>query len=357
AKAQRVLGAATGLTALRHGSHSAYPFFSEQGQGAYLALLALALWSGRRHFARAWRIAWGRATADGIAPMRYRSAFLGLGAALLALAVWSHCSGLTAPFGLAFFLLYFVYCMALTRLVAEGGIVWPLGPLGPQHIITSVLGTRSVPPRVLTIAALQWQHVREYRALLMPAVLQGLRIRSAVNSRERTWPAAYYAALMTAIVVSLPLALRLLYPDGSLLARGSAAWAFKGFGREPFVRLQRALANPVGPDGYALAAMAAGAAMTLLLGALRFRFVWWPLHPLGYVFSGTMQRWLYTHSWLSIATGWLLKVTMLRYGGPRLTRRAQPFFIGLVVGDLLSAGLWTLIHGLTGHLGQPIWAI
>ena len=41
--------------------------------------------------------------------------------------------------------------------------------------------------------------------------------------------------------------------------------------------------------------------------------------------------------------GWLMKVLLLRYGGLRAFRVAVPFFIGLVVGDMLSEGLWGAI--------------
>ena len=38
-----------------------------------------------------------------------------------------------------------------------------------------------------------------------------------------------------------------------------------------------------------------------------------------------------------------MKVLLLRYGGLLAVRAAVPFFIGLVVGDMLSEGLWGAI--------------
>jgi hypothetical protein len=48
-------------------------------------------------------------------------------------------------------------------------------------------------------------------------------------------------------------------------------------------------------------------------------------------------------NWGSFTLGWLIKVVLLRYGGLRAFRTAVPFFIGLVVGDMLSEGLWGAI--------------
>ena len=126
---------------------------------------------------------------------------------------------------------------------------------------------------------------------------------------------------------------------------------------EAFNRLASYLVQPLGPSYYALGAIGVGAATTLALGALRFRFMWWPLHPLGYVLLGTMQQWLYAHIWFSIVLGWLFKALLVRYGGAKITQRARPFFLGLIVGDLLSGGLWALIDSLAGHRDYFIWAV
>jgi hypothetical protein len=45
----------------------------------------------------------------------------------------------------------------------------------------------------------------------------------------------------------------------------------------------------------------------------------------------------------SFTLGWLIKALLLRYGGLRSFRGAVPFFVGLVVGDMLSEGLWGAI--------------
>jgi hypothetical protein len=48
------------------------------------------------------------------------------------------------------------------------------------------------------------------------------------------------------------------------------------------------------------------------------------------------------------AIAWLAKVFTLRYGGLKAYRGALPFFLGLILGDFLAGGLWTLIGCLTG---------
>jgi hypothetical protein len=100
------------------------------------------------------------------------------------------------------------------------------------------------------------------------------------------------------------------------------------------------MSNPTNTDWRGLSAMGTGAAVVVALAALRARFLWWPLHPIGYMAANS---WGMHWNWGSFTLGWLIKALLLRYGGLRAFRAAVPFFIGLVVGDMLSEGLWGAI--------------
>jgi hypothetical protein len=52
-------------------------------------------------------------------------------------------------------------------------------------------------------------------------------------------------------------------------------------------------------------------------------------------------------SWMPFFIAWLAKVLLTRMGGMRLYRRALPFFLGLIVGDFLQGGFWTLLACFT----------
>jgi hypothetical protein len=40
---------------------------------------------------------------------------------------------------------------------------------------------------------------------------------------------------------------------------------------------------------------------------------------------------------------WLVKVCLLRFGGHRAYRGGVPFFVGVILGDITTQGVWTLI--------------
>ena len=56
-----------------------------------------------------------------------------------------------------------------------------------------------------------------------------------------------------------------------------------------------------------------GAAFMLALLYLRQRFLWWPLHPIGFPIANTFT--IMSHGWLAIFMAWMFKATILRYGG------------------------------------------
>ena len=88
-----------------------------------------------------------------------------------------------------------------------------------------------------------------------------------------------------------------------------------------------------------------------LLMMARQRFLWWPLHPLGFAVS---PGWALDRIWLSIFLAWLIKVVVLKYGGPGLYQKTRPFFLGVVLGQFVVGGLWLVIDGFTGMVGNVI---
>ena len=81
----------------------------------------------------------------------------------------------------------------------------------------------------------------------------------------------------------------------------------------------------------------------------RHHWLWWPFHHLGFPISavfGTM--------FFSVFLAWLFKTVVLRYGGPGLYLRTRPFFLGLILGQFVTAGVWYVVDHFTGTSGNPV---
>ncbi|MGB9619683.1 MAG: DUF6784 domain-containing protein, partial [Armatimonadota bacterium] len=49
---------------------------------------------------------------------------------------------------------------------------------------------------------------------------------------------------------------------------------------------------------------------------------------------------------------WLAKTCLLRFGGNRAYRGGVPLFVGVILGDILTQAVWTLIGRI---FGLPIY--
>ncbi len=81
------------------------------------------------------------------------------------------------------------------------------------------------------------------------------------------------------------------------------------------------------------------------------RFIWWRLHPAGYAVSGT---WAMNEFWLSIFVSWLAKAIILRFGGLKSHRQAIPFFLGMLLGDFVIGGAWSIL-GIALHRSMYVF--
>jgi hypothetical protein len=105
-------------------------------------------------------------------------------------------------------------------------------------------------------------------------------------------------------------------------------------------RIYDMVTNPSRFDVNGLLGVLAGGTVAVLLGVLRLRLWWWPLHPFGYLAANCWGMHWY---WQAFFVGWLLKTLVVRYGGLQLYRRMVPLMIGLLVGDQVGAGLRVLL--------------
>jgi hypothetical protein len=130
----------------------------------------------------------------------------------------------------------------------------------------------------------------------------------------------------------------------SFYRHGSASgfytwWGSGGFGRETFWWLESWLSFPGDADFSAVGFIGFGFINSLILMALRFRFLWFPFHPLGYAISSSWG----IHVWSSFFISWVIKATILRYGGLRTYRKAVPLFLGLILGEYLVGSVWNWV--------------
>jgi len=345
-KLTTVYGIAAGLTsspateAIPRDS-TEFPFPLHQATGGCLALAVLTLWLARRNLARTVRAALGRGerTAD-----TYTWAFWGLLASGALLIAWCVAAGMSVWVALLSLGVFFGFAVALSRIVCEGGAMWILGTLPIPQFLHTTMGTQVMPRG-------DWIHVQmqsflsdDTRCLVTPNLFHGFKMGDATQSRAWRIAAAMGAALAVGTVFSLTenvwLAYR--YPGGAI---NLSSPRYAGRGAYLFRVLLDRLTPPREPELGKIGLIGLGAAVTSGLVYLRTQWVWWPLHPVGYVFANTRaMEWF----WFSVLFAWLIKTLVLRYGGHRGFVRSLPFAHGLVIGEFASFGFWLIVQYALG---------
>ncbi len=344
----RVVGAMFGFRSLPR-----FPYLNEQASGGYLALCVIAIWASRRHLLWVGRMVISRDKTQSVrdGPISYRGAVFGLIVTMLFLVVFCYYGGANIGIMFAFFVIYYMISIAITRMRAELGTpVHDLHYAGPDQILTRVVGTRRLGRENLVMFSLFWFINRAYRSHPMPHQLEGFKIMERTNmSMSRIVFALMFAALLGSLAGfwalidrGYQLGMEVRAPSPSLSA----------FGIEPYRRLTGWLQSPTGtliPEtGFTLF----GYLTTTVLMLFRMRFVWWPFHPAGFAIS---TSWGMNVTWGCLFMSWLIKLIILKYGGPLRYRKVAPFFLGLILGEFTIGSIWTIIGIIGGIPTYGFW--
>lgn len=267
-------------------------------------------------------------------------------------------------FGLLLMLLFLVF----TRIVCETGIPFMQSLWLPGNILVTLFGPAALGPGPLVfvyyLGTILCQDTRE---CLMPFVATGLRMADDIKLRLTRALRIMMLAVAGALAIGFVASLWVNYNYGGMSAD---AWAFRNVPTQPFddAARQMALLKDTGQlessaaaagfaklkfalvDGVAMRWFGVGLAAVVAFSLLRFRFAWFPLHPVLFLVWGTYPANL---CWSSFLIGWGIKTLVVRFGGGRVYQDIKPLFIGLIAGELAAAGISIVVEMIyywsTGH--------
>ena len=332
-QAERVIGSAAGIAAL-----PGFPYYDEQVRGAWIALLVFALWIGRRYFLRVLMDIFGRSGGyDPDEPMTYRIAFLGIISGFIFLVTFCYYAGMSIWLMVVFFIIYFSLSTTITRIRAElGPPVHTLVGATPDQILLTLFGTRRIGLRNLTgFGLLHWITGSSGRENPMPIQLEGFKLMERLNARAK-W---YILAIILAAAVGSFSGFWAYLHDAYKLGVESypeKTWAAS----VGFRLLESRTQNLTGPHSVGIVFTIVGFVFTISMSIMRVRFLWWPLHPVGYAVSG---RWGIGRIFFPLVIASTIKWMTLRFSGLRGYRRSVPFFVGLIMGDFVMGSIWATI--------------
>jgi len=198
-----------------------------------------------------------------------------------------------------------------------------------------------------------------YRAIIlgilchpMPHQLEAFKIadRMKLNNRRLLW------VMMMAFPVGVMLAMWIypytLYKYGATVAVDAPGQVLAS-GNVAYNSLASWLLYPKPVDIYASGSIVSGFLFSIFLFAMRFRFIWWPFHPVGYVIG--INGASVDHYWFAMILASTVKFLALRHGGARMYRKILPFFLGLILGDIVAACYWSIASVIVETPLYVVW--
>lgn len=332
-------------------SGAAPPAILLQSAGGLAVFVLFLLWTARGHLRGLWAQARGKVPSDRREVLAPVLAFGGLAVGYLFLLAWLVTSGLSFYVAVLLLTGALGVFIGMSRIVAEAGLPGCQTPMVPQSFITRGFGPEVLGLKNMTGLGLSTVWIGETAANMMNAVVHSLKLTTDEDGsgRFRGMPIAMGLAIVVGLAGSIWFTMEMAYTYGGINLH---SWYYGGAPRWPFDYM-KSIYGTTESFLPRLGFTGIGAAVMTGLLVLRHRFIWWPLHPIGFPIANTYV--IVSYGWLSILLAWLIKSVILRYGGISVYRAIQPFFLGLILGEFATACLWTFLDGIFGYEGNVIF--
>ena len=336
-----------------------YPWRHQQNMGAFIAYAAIAIVVGRRHLKGVFRKILGLkaeddASGDGAV---YRTGAIMVLGSLVMLGAW----GIWTQMGLLASLLFFGYMLVLgfaaSKIRAETGAPFAyMTPYFGMQFVAAVGGFAVFKSTGMLVATIAAGFMCTSCFLLMaPAQVEMMELGRHFNVRRRDIGSGLTIGLLGGLFIGGFVVLCWAYGLGGNNLQTSwpyeQNWYFSQF-RTGEASADRALeagtlltAPETAPLNLAsnldAKGMGLGVLITVILATLRSLFMWFPLHPLGYVLASThfMQGF-----WLTAFGAWLVRMVVFRIGGAQTIRRGLvPFSVGMFLACITSIMVFDLL--------------
>jgi hypothetical protein len=324
-------------------------FHTLQAFGGALALLTWTLWSSRNHLRNVWRKALGEADSalidDSAEMLSYRGMLLGILLCYGGMGLWLSLAHVpTVLIGLSLFLVTLAL-VVISWLVCQAGMLFMAMPFSNIDIVSSTIGTAQFPiPPLYALYCAETSYIYNTREMLAPSLLNGAKASSSARFDSRRLLGAMAASVAVSILVSVWTSLELPYYNGGGNALKNA-WTYSVGPQLPLKVFANAASVPYVGSWVNVLHLSGGFLGVLGLLIARSTVSGLVLHPIGFLGASTYAT---QQLWFSFFIGWAAKFAIQHYGGMRGYTLALPFFLGLIVGDVMNAMVWVVLGYLTG---------
>jgi hypothetical protein len=220
-----------------------------------------------------------------------------------------------------------VLYVGVTKVVAQCGLVYFRGPMTAQSATMHLLGTASLTPASMAGLALSFGICCDAKTSVATMLAHIGRLAGAIPVSRRAVLAASVLALAIGMAASFVITLDVAHDWG---AYNFGSYEFQYGNLNIMNDVVAKMRTPTELKWETVLWLGIGAAAMALMTFLRYRFLWWPIHPVGFTAGGL--NWPIRASAFSLFLAWSCKLAILKIGGIRAYERARPFFLGTLLG-------------------------
>ena len=321
---------------------------THQASGAVIVLVLYGLWGARTHLKEVVQKLWDSdgGVDDSEELLRYRTALWLFFGSLLFVAVWLWRSGVPIVVLPVLLVVSLIFFILVARVVAASGVATARSPIVPAYFVISGMGTSILGAKGLVALNFTFIWQGESRTSPMVAAANGLKLAEMIPGSKTRLFWGLVLALVCSLLGAAYMTLKLAYTYGAINLSlldwaGAHGWPYIGptMTDMPDANIRGWFFKGVGAvtEGFLMWA--------------QHRWHWWPFHPIGFAVA---VGWLTSQIWFSALICWILKGSIVRFGGVHLFQRLKPFFLGLVLGEVAVSGLWGIIYVITAEKGRWI---
>jgi hypothetical protein len=321
---------------------------THQASGAVIVLVLYGLWGARTHLKEVVQKLWDPdgGVDDSEELLRYRTALWLFCGSLLFVAVWLWRSGVPIVVLPVLLVVSLIFFILVARVVAASGVATARSPIVPAYFVISGLGTSILGAKGLVALNFTFIWQGESRTSPMVAAANGLKLAEMIPGSKTRLFWGLVLALICSLLGAAYMTLKLAYTYGAINL-SLLDWA--GAHGWPYIGPTMTDMPDANMRGWFFKGV--GAVTEGFLMWAQHRWHWWPFHPIGFAVA---VGWLTSQIWFSALICWILKGSIVRFGGVNLFQRLKPFFLGLILGEVAVSGVWGIIYVITAEKGRWI---
>ena len=306
-----------------------------QAMGAFFTFTSVGLWMAREHLGRVLRkvIHDDPEIDDSEEFMSYRVSLFAGGLGTVFMLFWLWRSGMTLDVAGVYLFALVIMIIGVSRIVSESGLMYARMPITPQSFTFYTLGIREMESTAAASLGLSYATFGLGNTFGATTLTHIAKLGAEIKLKTRTLFGAVVIALLVSLLISAIYTLHLGYTHG---AYNFNVYTFNAGNRTIFTTVVQKMLKPFDLSLPRVGFFGIGAALAGICSLLRYRYLWWPLSPIGLTVFPTG---VLTHQVFSIFLVWLTKIILLKTGGIALYRRVMPLFMGMLLGYVLGIAL------------------